>query len=210
LALLEIPVLGLTSGPGGGKTQVAEALLSRWPNEVVVVHEAATILLSGGFPPPGEHADIQGVMPFQKAVYRVTCSLEELAAQRAHLEGKRLIVTDRGRLGGAAYLAMEGDQLSYFVRELGIDLETDLAVYDEVVHLESLAVQFPEAYEHMRKHDDTFRMESAPEACKRDENICAIWRNHDRHHVIPADLDSLQPKIDAVTAIAARMMGLQL
>jgi predicted ATPase len=210
MALLDISVLGLTSGPGGGKSQIAEALQNRWPNDVVVVHEAATILLSGGFPPPGEHADVQGVMPFQKAVHRVTCSLEELAAQRARLEGKRLIVTDRGRLGGAAYLAIEGDKLTYFARELGIDVGAELAVYDEVVHLESLAVQFPEAYERMRHSDKTFRMESAPEARKRDEDIRAIWSLHPRHHVIPADVDSLQPKIDAVTAIAARMMGIEL
>lgn len=203
----EIPVLGLTGGPGGAKSSVSRALKDRWPNDVIVVDEAATWLLNNGFPPPGELPTLEAVKPFQMAVYATVREFERRAGVLAREHGFKLIVADRGRLGGAAYFPVE-HKLRHFVEMLLIDLEGDYAVYDEVVHLRSIAVNHPDLYERMNALDPTPRMEGPDQARIRDADICAVWREHPKHHIIEADPDSVQPKINAVTAIAARMAGL--
>src|SRR4051812_35381169 len=95
----------LTGGPCSGKTTVQRALSEEFHDEVVLVPEAATMLLDHGFPVPGKHlpwgqewqATLQAaILPLQRA-------LEDAYLLVAANRGSQLVVCDRGVLDGAAY-----------------------------------------------------------------------------------------------------------
>src|SRR5437879_4150288 len=95
----------LTGGPCSGKSTVHRALREQFPAQVVLVPEAATLLLGGGFPVPGQHLpwspEWQAV--FQAAVLPLQHHLEDAYLLVAGSRGSKLVVCDRGVLDGAAY-----------------------------------------------------------------------------------------------------------
>jgi predicted ATPase len=109
----------LTGGPCSGKTTVQRAVSEEFFDRVVLVTEAATLLLEGGFPVPGKQLpwSEEWQAAFQAAILPRQQSLEEAYGLVARDRGCRLIVCDRGILDGAAY-ATRGD-----MRESGWDAQ---------------------------------------------------------------------------------------
>ena len=87
----------LTGGPGAGKTTIAEVLDKAFPQKLIIVPEAASILFNGGFP---RWDDLEIKKSIQKAVYYVQIELEK--TYELHYPNK-LLVLDRSTLDGAAY-----------------------------------------------------------------------------------------------------------
>src|SRR5690242_13509867 len=99
--------LVLTGGPCAGKTSCLLALKARFGGDILTVPESATLLLSGGVPPPG-HERIrcpmdEWVRAFQGAILATQQGIEDSFERVARDCGVRLIVCDRGVLDGAAY-----------------------------------------------------------------------------------------------------------
>lgn len=122
------------------------AVLAReFAGSALVVPEAATLLLSGGFPVPGK--DIQWSLEwqdaFQAAVLPLQKQMEAAYALKAVQEGKSLLICDRGLLDGAAYTP---GGTAEFCRRYGVNLEEVITAYSAVIHLESVAVGDPAAY----------------------------------------------------------------
>ena len=108
----------LTGGPGGGKTTAADLFRREIGERVVIVPEAATILLQGGFPRSREpHA----MRYAQTGIFHVQRHLEDV--QSALFPGRALLC-DRGTVDGAAYWA--GTPHTYF-RAVGSTLAAELA-----------------------------------------------------------------------------------
>jgi len=121
----------LAGGPGGGKTTAADLFRREIGERVVVVHEAATLLFSGGFPRSGEgHARRSA----QRAVYHVQRNLEDV---QSALYPERVLLCDRGTIDGAAY--WPGDPAGFF-EAVGSTREHELGRYDSVIFFESAAV----------------------------------------------------------------------
>jgi predicted ATPase len=171
-------VIALVGGPCGGKSTTISAISTAFP-DAVIVPEAATVLLSGGYPSPGETL---GHTPewqehFQKAVTSVQLSLEETFKMLAVKRGSNMIVCDRGILDGAAYCG----GMDIFCRKFGIVKEEAYSRYDSVIHLESLAISKPQLF---GKGGNPTRYENLGKAIELDLSILEIWKEHPRRFVI--------------------------
>ncbi len=186
----------LTGGPCGGKTSALEAIKLNFPCQVLVVPEAATILLSGGFPVPGRDLawseDWQH--DFQASVTVLQTSLEHSYQLMAEQRGATLLVCDRGILDGAAYTPGGAAE---FYRRNNINEADAIANYTTVIHLESLAVTAPHLY---GRGNNAERFESLVEAQTIEHKIKAAWSVHPQQQVITS-ISDLNEKIAAVLAI---------
>ena len=191
----------LTGGPCAGKTTTLNKLRCQFGARIVIVPESATILLSSGFPVPGE--DIkwspEWKTEFQAAIFSVQKSMENVYTLLAQEKGASLVICDRGLLDGAAYT--QGG-LKAFCQIHNVDLATILARYEAVIHLESLAVSRPELY---GKTSNEKRMESLEEARKIEFAIRMIWSNHPNYFFITSE-NTMAEKIVKVIDIVETIL----
>lgn len=170
----------LTGGPCSGKSTVMRALAEEFGDTVVLVPEAATILLAGGFPVPGKHLpwseDWQAHI--QPAIVSVQQALEGAYLLVAQERGAALMVCDRGLLDGAAYTPGGLDE---FCRRHAVDANQAAARYHAVIHLESLAVADPEKY---GAAGNASRFETLEEAQRLEHATREAWSNHPTRHII--------------------------
>ncbi|HIE29367.1 TPA: hypothetical protein EYP66_19015 [Candidatus Poribacteria bacterium] len=173
----------LTGGPCAGKTTTLNKLRCEFGARIVVVPETATMLLSSGFPVPGEDIrwSLEWQNEFQSAIFSVQKSMENIYTLLAQEKGASLVICDRGLLDGAAYT--QGG-LKAFCRIHNVDLAAVLARYKAVIHLESLAVGRPELYS---KASNEKRMESLEEAQKLEFAIRMVWNKHPNYHLINSE-----------------------
>jgi predicted ATPase len=166
----------LTGGPCSGKSSVQRALRAEFGLDLVLVPEAATLLLEGGFPVPGKHLpwSPQWQAAFQAAVLPLQRSLEESCVLMARGQGARLLVCDRGLLDGAAYTPGGVEE---FCRAFGVDVAEVLSRYEAVLHLESLATADPPLY---GTAGNAQRFEPLEEAVRLEMATRAAWVGHPR------------------------------
>ncbi|MDO8668999.1 MAG: ATP-binding protein [Candidatus Buchananbacteria bacterium] len=186
----------LTGGPCAGKTTILEAIQKNFSSKIAVVPEAATLLLSGGFPAPGKQlkfsADWQDA--FQAAIIEVQRSLERSYQLIAEEKGIELLICDRGILDGIAYTS--GGE-SEFVEKFKVDVESTLKGYEAVIHLESLATAKPHLYG--QGHNE-HRLEGLEEAKELEGKTRQAWSSH-RQHVVIENKGELEDTLLKVTKI---------
>ncbi|MBI2482524.1 MAG: ATP-binding protein [Candidatus Vogelbacteria bacterium] len=184
----------ITGGPCGGKTSVIKALQCKFAGQVAFVGEMATALLDV-FPLP--HRDVvfssDWLYQFQSVVYAA-----QVGAEVAWLASPyEVMICDRGRLDGAAYLGNK----EVFCRLVGESESAMLAAYDWVFHLESLAVQCPDRYLAL-KAGNSNRYESVEEAQKVDTALKEAWSGHVNRLVLSGQ-DDLESKIQLIRQVIA-------
>ena len=186
----------LTGGPCSGKTTTLAALRQEFGENIMVVPEVATMLLSSGFPVPGRDCDWSQEWQdvFQSAIVALQQSMETAYFLVAKAKGIKMLVCDRGLLDGAAYTP---GGLQEFCAKHGVDENEALASYDEVIHLESLATACPEKY---GKVGNDHRFEPLERAQELERNTRAAWVRHSCHRVISGDC-GIDRKISEVVAI---------
>jgi len=165
----------IAGGPGGGKSTTLRNIEEEFRGKVLCVPEAATLLLKGGFPPPGEVPDPIHLMAFQRTIFTTIVELERVYMRFAERDGIKLVLCDRGRLDGEAYVS-EGRV--FFERLVGIkDRAAELASYDEVIYLESPALASDVAWNATSGNEH--RMENDREIAKRIEyGTWSAWCDH--------------------------------
>jgi thymidylate kinase len=164
----------LTGGPCAGKSTVIEFVKEVFGKRVVIVPEAATVLLSSGFPVPGRDIEwsLEWQYQFQNTIVTLQRSLEVTHRQIAQDSDARALICDRGLLDGAAYTP---GGVTEFCQLYGVDRQLAEDEYDLVIHLESLAVNKPELY---GKAGNENRFENAAEARELDEKTKNAWCGH--------------------------------
>lgn len=128
-----VPQIVITGGPASGKTTALEHLRVSYP-ELEFVEEAATYVLSRGFPLPTDERPWtqEWQNELQIAIASQQLQLEEVAIDSAQLNSKSGIVQDRGLLDGAAYLS---GGVREFEELAGLDHQEVLNRYDTVIYL---------------------------------------------------------------------------
>ena len=174
----------LTGGPCGGKTTCLEALKRALGDRVVLVPEASTMVLESGFSPPAEGSDFGEIelwrREFQDAVLSTQRHLEETWARLARHSGRSLMICDRGFLDGAAY--WPGGR-NAFLDHFGIELDSVMARYDLVLHLESVAVSRPLLY---GRANNGIRYEDVEGARRVESRVIEAWAGHPARIHVPA------------------------
>jgi hypothetical protein len=162
--------LVITGGPCAGKTKVLGLLKEEYGDRVLFVPEPASMLIGGGFPVP-EH--LPHLRAFQSCVYHLHSQLEEVYQMQAEREGKSLVLCDRGRLDGAAFLPGGEEE---FQELFGATPEDLYEHYDGVLHFESLATFDKEKYQ--QKYDDGIRHHNVEEAAEAEMLLRTVWNRH--------------------------------
>lgn len=184
----------VTGGPGAGKTTAIDLFRRELGPRVVMVPEAATMLLGGGFPRVPEPS---GRRAAQVAIFHVQRNLEEVQAAR-HPE--RVLLCDRGTVDGAAY--WPGPPEDFFAA-LGTTLEQELARYDEVIFFETAAVGGLSI-----ENGNRVRTETAAEAVAVDRRLREIWSVHPRFTFVghnPSFLAKITDGLGKLSAIVDRL-----
>jgi len=191
----------LTGGPCSGKTTVIESLKQKYSDRIIFVPEIATMLLSAGFPVPGQ--DIAWSQEwqdaFQAAVLPLQINLEKVYCLKAKTAGIETLICDRGILDGAAYCQ---DGLSNFCLTHRIDHDEALNNYEMVIHLESLATAYPHLYGQTNNQQ---RFESLEEAQQLELKTRLAWANHANHNFVTGK-GEVENKIAAVSKIIKKIL----
>lgn len=171
----------LTGGPCGGKTtsiQSIEQEFSEKGYKVLIVPEAATILINSGIRPFGE--DALSMYEFQKYVINMQCYLEDVAEMcAATSKNKTIILCDRGLLDDRAYVSEK--DFNSLLAEFKFDLMELMNRYDLVLHLKTVADGKEELY---TLSNNGARTESAEEAREKDQKTLNAWLGHNNLKIL--------------------------
>lgn len=191
----------LTGGPCSGKTTVMNHLKKRFQDRIVFVPEVATMLLSSGFPVPGQDMAWSSLWQdaFQSAVLPLQLNLEKIYAVQAQELGLETMLCDRGVLDGAAYTP---GGLEEFCRQYQVDEHEMYDAYQNVIHLESLATAQPSLY---GQEGNANRYEGLEEAQALELRTRLVWSGHPCRHFVTSGAE-IEAKIRAVEAIITNLI----
>ncbi len=179
-------IIALTGGPCGGKTTSIQTIEEEFKEKgyhVIIVPEAATILINSGIRPFGKNALPMDL--FQKYVMATQLFLEEQARRAAEeIEAPTIIVCDRGLLDDKAYVSEE--TYKELIKELNVTQFELLNRYDLVIHLTTAADGKEEYY---TTSNNGARTETAEEARQKDKRTLEAWLGHDNLKIIGNDVD---------------------
>lgn len=184
----------LTGGPCAGKTTAIQQIEKEFTEkgyQVLIVPEAATILINSGMKPFGNFA--LDIVEFQKKVMTLQLTLEELAEKTAEQsKNKTLILCDRGLLDDKAYVTkQEWQNLLRAFETTEFDL---MHRYDLVIHLRTAALGKEEFY---TLNNNSARTETKEEARKKDKKTLESWLGYE-HLKIIGNENSFDEKINSV------------
>lgn len=185
-----------TGGPCSGKTTFtsrAQQVFAERGYRVIIDHESATDLISGGISP----ATI-GMYEFQKYVVALQLKKEELCYRAAQeMSGDRvLIFIDRGILDDAAYVGEE--DFREILKEFDLKYEELNNRYDMVVHLVTSAKGKEDAYTYS---NNVARYETIEQAREMDDMALKAWEDHPNRVIIGNETDFEDKMIKAVQSV---------
>lgn len=130
----------------------------------------------------------------QKRITEKHLSDETYLTQVANVrERPTVVVCDRGILDGGAYV--EGGREA-FLKQFGLKLDQCLALYDQIIHLNSLANDDPEKYLELLKTNPS-RTEAPEQAQELDKKVFDAYEGHPKHIRVSAE-EGIEAKIEVV------------
>lgn len=180
----KIKKIVFTGGPCSGKTTFtsrAEEIFAERGYRVIIDHESATDLISGGISP----ATI-GMYEFQKYCVALQLKKEELCIRAAEeMQGDKVVIfIDRGLPDDLSYVGE--DAFREILKEFDIKVEEMNDRYDMVVHLVTSAKGKEEAYTYA---NNSARYESIDDARRIDDAALDAWKEHPNRVIIGNETD---------------------
>ncbi len=174
---LEIKSFVLKGGPQSGKSTILRELERVLGDQIIVVPEVATVLLTHLWP-KRELVGLKNDMwmqTLQHGIFHTQQGLERLARSRAQAGGQKLIGHDRGVFDNAGYL---------------------------VIHLDTLAKLHPEQF---GSETNEARYETPEEAIQVDEQIWCAYEEHP-HQVRISACDDFAAKTQQVVDLVQALL----
>lgn len=176
-------------GPAAGKTTLCDILRKDFGARAALVPEVASVLFAAGFP-RSSNAACQRCL--QRAIYRTQREYED-ALRIAHPH--RLLVSDRGTVDSISFWP---DGPEAFFREFGTTLEAELARYDAVLFLDSVAVaSMPVLMPAPSEGGNPMRIEDLEECIEQNERLRALYQLHRRFYYVPAQTSFMSKLAEA-------------
>ena len=185
-----------TGGPCSGKSTFlsrADEIFSERGYRVLIDHETATDLITGGISPA-----TMGMYEFQKYCIGLQLKKEELYEEAANeIEGDKVLVFyDRGILDDKGYVTP--DEFKEIIKTFGKSEEDCLSRYDLVLHMTTAAMGGDELY---TTANNAARYENSDTARKVDDTIRESWSKHPNVKVIDSEEDFNLKMRKAVQAV---------
>ena len=183
---MKVLKVALTGGPCGGKTTSIKTIEEEFQERgyhVIVVPEAATILINSGIRPFGNNG--LPMYDFQKYVMQLQFQLEEYAERAAEeIPAKTIIVCDRGLLDDKAYVS--DDEYNKLLEKFNTTKMDLFNRYDLVMHLVTAAEGKEEFY---TTANNEARTETPEQAREKDRKTLEAWLGHDNLKIIGNDTE---------------------
>lgn len=173
-----------TGGPCSGKTTFtsrAEEIFAERGYRVIIDHESATDLISGGISPA-----TLGMYEFQKYCVALQLKKEEICMKAAEeIEGDKVIVfIDRGLPDDLAYVGK--DAFTEILKDFNMTVDELNQRYDLVIHLVTSAKGAEEAY---TTSNNSARYENIEQARTMDDMALDAYASHPNRIVIGNETD---------------------
>ena len=190
------PKIVITGGPACGKTTVVEHLAEYRP-DIRTVPEAATQVLSSGFPLPNENRpwSEEWQRGLQLAIAGHQLGLEAVAATDQRQEPRRGQILDRGILDGAAYLPGGAEEFSEMVNT---PLESMLRRYDAVIMLGWLSIRTYET------NSNQTRFEEESRARELTNRVKEAWSQHPNFIEVEEQTERAKAVADLIDQLVSR------
>jgi CYTH domain-containing protein/predicted ATPase len=168
----------LTGGPCAGKTKVLPQIVERFSSlgwTVLIGAETASILIQAGLK-PSQFNQAERIT-FQKALVGLQVAAEEALSHLAAVNGKTLIVFDRGIFDARAYLPLQAIVWNSILAAHNLNEITGRDQrYDGVIHMTSAAIGAEEFY---TLANNPARQEvTIAEAAASDLRTLDAWQGH--------------------------------
>ena len=199
----QITRIVLTGGPCSGKSTFMDLALEYFTKKgyvVLVDHEAATDLITGGISPASME-----MYHFQKYCIALQLKKEELFMQAAHeIKGDKVLVFyDRAILDDKGYVTP--DDFKEILSTFDMKEEELIDRYDLILHLTTRAKSKAEEFSN---ETNAGRYENASEACLVDDTILLSWSVHPNHVIIEGE-DNFDLKMQkTINAIETYLKGI--
>lgn len=180
----DINVIVITGGPCAGKSTALSWIQKEFTQrgyKVLFINESATELINSGI----TFSACKNSLNFQIPIVRMQKAKEKLYYEAAKkMDGKVLIVCDRGVLDGKAYLSeLEFQSLMRMMGTNEVELRDN---YDAVFHLVTAAKGARDFY---TLENNKARSESPEQASIVDDKIISAWTGHPHLRVIDNSTD---------------------
>ncbi|MFC1638937.1 AAA family ATPase [Patescibacteria group bacterium] len=189
-----------TGGPCSGKSTAIRQLQEDLPDLFHPVTELATFVIQKlGAPPfPADHSFHN--RRFNRNFVHIQRHMEELALDRAFVEGRRAILMDRGTMDNAAYVSggiagLEDACLTTAAAEYGR--------YDAVIFID---MPNREVYERLSANNPA-RYETYEQAQATGQRTLGCWDGH-RNLIVAPDADSWDAKYEGIRNIVMDILGI--
>ncbi len=185
-----------TGGPCSGKTTFtsrAQQVFGERGYRVIIDHESATDLITGGISPA-----TMGMYEFQKYCIALQLKKEELCYQAAQeVSGDKVLVfIDRGINDDMAYVGK--DDFRKILEGFGMKPEEINSRYDMVVHLVTAAKGKEEAYTYA---NNAARYETIEQARAMDDMALMSWEDHPNRVIIGNENEFEVKMIKAIQSV---------
>ena len=198
----------LTGASASGKTTALAYLTQKLSDrgiKVLSCPETATILLSAGLGdvPATREADPERFLQLQKSILLLQVQLREhMRAQAAAIDGPVVILYDRGEMDVLAYA---GEELfCQLLDEQGWTTTQMRDHYDAIIHLVSVAVDYPEFY---NNHNNPARWEDPEQARITNDLILSAWTGAPHLWVVD-NQHLLEGKLERTLDVVLHVLGL--
>jgi CYTH domain-containing protein/thymidylate kinase len=196
-----INMIVITGGPCAGKSTALSWIQNEFAQKgytVLFINESATELINTGI----KYSTCKNKVDFQIPIMSMQLAKEKLYYEAAtKMDGKILIVCDRGALDSKAYLS--NLEFQTVMKKLGVN-EIELRDnYDAVFHLVSAAKGAEEFYS---LENNKARMETAKEAALVDDKIIHAWTGHPHLRIID-NSTNFENKIRRLIAEISAFLG---
>ncbi|MCX6808271.1 MAG: AAA family ATPase [Candidatus Berkelbacteria bacterium] len=181
----QIRKIALTGGPGSGRREITMRMAAQFEEEVIIVQDTVRDAKEERGEEWQENLDEDYELEMMKRQLEY-----EMAARKDAEETEKptIILCERGLPDLATQSKDKGES---FYQKFGLKKEEALGLYDEVIHLETMAESKPELYNEKRKEN---RSMATPEKAKEiDQNLKNAWEGHENCTTIKAT-DSLDEK----------------
>ncbi len=195
----------LTGGPCAGKTTALSKIernLSELGYRVIIVPEAATMLIGGGIKCFGNNP--LSNYDFQNAIINLQLQNEKLfeqAALKYSSSTKCVMIYDRGTMDGAAYI--DNNNFNKLLCENNLSRIKLTDNYDMVIHLVTAADGAENFY---TLANNGARTETIEQARKLDKKTMEAWSSHTNLHIIDNSTD-FDTKMDRVINSTYYVLG---
>ncbi|MCF0111476.1 MAG: AAA family ATPase [Erysipelotrichaceae bacterium] len=194
----QITRIVVTGGPCAGKSTLmsrAVEIFSERGYRVLIIHETATELITGGITPLPDNIGMYG---FQKYVNKMMIEKEEIYNRAAEelKDENILILLDRALLDNKGYVSEK--EWEEITSGMGLNDEEIVRRYDMVLHLVTAANGAEEAY---TLQNNAARYETVDDAIRVDNMIQKSWSIHPNRVIIGNETDFEEKVRRAVQAI---------